>query len=168
MNPKDAIGSNKVNLGLLPPVALMHQAMAHMDGAGKYGEFNWREQPIQASIYVTAALRHIMLWASGQENASDSGVHHLGHVGGCINILMDAQAHDCLLDDRQKSQATIDLLEKLNVQCKAKSDDRKLCNAIAAEPDYVPATTKPLRMWDQRHSRYQGASLELQAHTANE
>ena len=41
-NPKDAIGATKIPLGLVPATALAYQALAHYEGKGKYGGWNWR------------------------------------------------------------------------------------------------------------------------------
>lgn len=100
VNPKDLIGSQKVSLSKLPAVALVHGAHAMMDGARKYGAYNWRAKKVMASIYVDAALRHITAWFEGEELAGDSGVHHLGHAIACCGILLDAQETGNLVDDR--------------------------------------------------------------------
>jgi dATP/dGTP diphosphohydrolase len=102
INPKDKIGSTKVSLTKLPAIATAWGAMAMMDGASKYGPYNFRDIPVQASIYVDAARRHLDLWFEGQEYASDSQVHHLGHALACCAILLDCQAQQTLIDDRPK------------------------------------------------------------------
>lgn len=99
-NPKDLFGAVKVSLTKLPPVALAHAAHAMMDGATKYGPYNWRDKDVIASIYVDAAMRHLLDWFEGQETAKDSGVHHLGHAMACCAILLDALENGCLIDDR--------------------------------------------------------------------
>lgn len=99
-NPKDLFGSLKVSLSKFPPTALAHGAHAMMDGAEKYDPYNWRTKPVIASIYVDAAMRHIMDWFEGQEVATDSEVHHLGHAMACCAILIDAQEYGNLIDDR--------------------------------------------------------------------
>ncbi len=99
-NPKDILGSAKVPLDEIPPVALLHEACAFLDGDIKYGYRNWREKDVRARIYVAAALRHLQAWAEGEEVAPDSGVHHLGHVRACMGILLDAQENGNLIDDR--------------------------------------------------------------------
>lgn len=99
-NPKDINGSAKVSISKLPAVGIAHGAMAMMDGARKYGPYNWRAKDVQASIYVDAIYRHLMDWFEGHELASDSKVHHLGHALACCAILLDAQANGCLVDDR--------------------------------------------------------------------
>lgn len=99
-NPKDILGSKKISLTKLPVIAVLHGAHAMMNGADKYGAYNWRDKAVIASIYVDAARRHIDDWFEGQERAEDSGVHHLGHLIACAAILLDAQATGNLIDDR--------------------------------------------------------------------
>jgi Domain of unknown function (DUF5664) len=99
-NPKDLVGITKVSLSKLPVIATAWGAMAMQDGAAKYGPFNWRDNDITASVYIDAAKRHLDCWFEGQENASDSHVHHLGHALACCAILLDAQAVGRLIDDR--------------------------------------------------------------------
>ena len=99
-NPKDLFGEKKVSMSKFPSVALAHGAHAMMDGAHKYGAYNWRDNPVVAHIYVDAAMRHITAWFEGEEDAADSKVHHLGHAIACCAILLDAQEGGNLIDDR--------------------------------------------------------------------
>lgn len=99
-NPKDILGSQKVPLGQVCPVAMAHEACAMLDGDLKYGFRNWREKNVVAKIYIDASLRHIQSWAEKEEVADDSGVHHLGHARACLGILLDAQENGNLIDDR--------------------------------------------------------------------
>jgi hypothetical protein len=101
-NPKDRVGLTKPPLDLIPPVALIHCARALGNGAVKYGPYNWRDEKVSARIYVAACMRHLGSWLDGEENASDSGVHHLGHALACLAILLDAQSLEQLSDDRPK------------------------------------------------------------------
>lgn len=111
-NPKDLVGNTKVSLSKLPVIAVAHGAMAMMDGAEKYGPYNWRDKSVVASIYVDAAMRHLQCWFEGQEQATDSKVHHLGHAIACCAILLDAQAKSKLVDDRPKNAEDLDFMEK--------------------------------------------------------
>lgn len=134
MNPKDEIGRNKVSTWVIPVAALWHCALALMDGARKYNPFNWREKPITTSLYLDAMDRHLKLYAAGQQNASDSKVHHLGHVMGGCAILIDAELHKTLIDDRKHSPETVELLERLNKECLENQrvfDEAKLTQAQA-------------------------------------
>jgi hypothetical protein len=100
VNPKDLLGSKKVPLGQVCPVAMAHESCAMLDGDLKYGFRNWRQKNVVARIYIDAALRHLQSWAEGEEVAEDSGVHHLGHARACLGILLDAQENGNLIDDR--------------------------------------------------------------------
>jgi hypothetical protein len=100
-NPKDLIGVTKTpNLSVIPSTALIHLGEAMRNGGEKYGPFNWREHPVRSSIYVDACLRHIMAWQDGEEEAEDSGCHHLAHAMACLGILLDAQEVGNLIDER--------------------------------------------------------------------
>lgn len=112
-NPKDLIGVKKPRLDLVPAALDIHASMAMANGAEKYGPFNWREKPVRASIYIAAARRHLAAWFDGEDTASDSGVHHLGHAAACLAILLDAQATGNLVDDRPPHGAAGPLIEEL-------------------------------------------------------
>lgn len=113
-NPKDRIGQAKVSITSIPGIALLHEARAMANGKMKYGPFNWREHSVSAMIYIDALLRHVYSWVEREEDAPDSHVHHLGHARACLGILLDAQAHGNMLDDRPQSNgqfiATLDAL----------------------------------------------------------
>jgi hypothetical protein len=113
-NPKDLLGVKKVSITKFPATALAHGAHAMMDGARKYGPFNWRGNAVIASIYIDACMRHLTAWFDGEETASDSGVHHLGHAIACLGILLDAQETGNLIDDRPEGGKLPDLLTRLN------------------------------------------------------
>ncbi len=99
-NPKDILGMAKVSLSKIPPSAQIYEALAMMDGARKYGAYNWRENKVIASIYVDACKRHIDAWFDGESNAADSGIPHLGHARACLGIIVDALESGNLIDDR--------------------------------------------------------------------
>ncbi|MDO5647356.1 dATP/dGTP diphosphohydrolase domain-containing protein [Paracoccus sp. (in: a-proteobacteria)] len=99
-NPKDLIGNTKPDYQNVPLGPLYEIGKALLDGTRKYGRFNWRDQPVSANVYINAARRHLDKWAAKEELADDSKVHHLAHAAACLMILIDAQAHDSLKDDR--------------------------------------------------------------------
>lgn len=99
-NPKDIAGSSKPDLSLIPPVASVHEARAMMDGAVKYGPYNWRGAPVQALTYAAACMRHVQQWVDGEERDPVSKVHHLGHARACLGILLDAIECEMLIDNR--------------------------------------------------------------------
>jgi hypothetical protein len=98
-NPKDGIGVTKLPLSLFPPTAVALGSLAFLDGALKYGKWNWRKCGVRASVYLDAARRHLAKWEDGDEIDPD-GVHHLGHALACLAIIVDAQATGMLNDDR--------------------------------------------------------------------
>lgn len=99
-NPKTAIGASKIPLHLAPPSAMHALAEAFADGARKYGPYNWREKQISSSVYYGAALRHLMAWWDGEDNAEDSGKPHLSHALACIAMIIDGKSVGQLNDNR--------------------------------------------------------------------
>lgn len=99
-NPKTRFGVTKPGIADIPMSAIFMLGLAMRDGKEKYGRTNWRENKVTASIYLDAAFRHLASWWEREEVASDSLVHHLGHVMACCAILIDAQTTDNLIDDR--------------------------------------------------------------------
>ena len=99
-NPKTVLGLAKPSMSAIPPISLLHLGKAMTDGKNKYGLMNWREKKVTSSVYYDAAMRHLMAWWDGEENAPDSGVHHLGHAMACLAIVLDAQSLGKLNDDR--------------------------------------------------------------------
>jgi hypothetical protein len=114
-NPKKALGMTKPPMHLVPAAAIVGMAMAFKDGAAKYGPFNWRIDPVDATTYIAAAKRHIDLWFNGQDNASDSGVHNLDGAMACLAILQDARAQGNLIDDRPPAQDLEALMDRFTV-----------------------------------------------------
>ncbi len=127
LNPKDLVGATKIDLTLIPQTAIAHMAFAMMEGGRRYGEYNWRVKPIQARTYIAAAGRHLAAWLDGEEEASDSKAHHLAHAMATIAIVLDAQIHGTLVDDRplrgRASEVLEELAEKLKQQLKEVEDE---------------------------------------------
>lgn len=113
-NPKDALGVKKPNLALVPPASSLYQSQAMMDGAAKYGAYNWRSNPVVAMIYISAALRHINAYLDGENIDPLSGVPHLGHGLACLGILADATETDNLIDDRPVPGKAGEMVRRFN------------------------------------------------------
>ncbi len=119
-NPKHLMGISKLPLfSVVPPSSLIYEAAAMRYGAyevkrndGKigYGPYNWRKAKVVASIYVDAAIRHIMDYWDGEDYAPDSLVHHLGHLKATVGILIDAIETGNLIDDRPPKGTASSLL----------------------------------------------------------
>jgi hypothetical protein len=113
-NPKDAIGSVKLPLHLWPAEATALGCLGMLEGKCKYGRNNYIEgDGVIASIYIDAAMRHLFAWFSGEEFNPDLvfaedgepgfGLSHLGNALATIAIVVKAQAHGKLIDDRDFS-----------------------------------------------------------------
>jgi hypothetical protein len=99
-NPKDAIGQTKLPLDLVPDTAIAELATAFLEGASKYGRFNWRVKGVRASIYVSALKRHLAKWYNGENKDKKTKVNHLASVMACAAIILDAEVCGKLNDDR--------------------------------------------------------------------
>lgn len=141
MNPKDKEGMKRVPLWLLPMVGMVQQALAHLDGAEKYGVANWREKPIKQSEMVAAMERHIKRYAAGERLDPKSGFHPLGHVMATAAILMDAEAHDTLIYDLPRSDVENAYLDSWNKFLAWRTPNDKVApNGIGSEPKHFVGT----------------------------
>lgn len=102
-NPKDALGSRKLDLGLVPDTAIAGMANALTEGALKYGRYNWRIAGVRASIYHAAFRRHVAKWWNGQDQDMATRVHHIDSAMCCLAIIRDAMVYGKLTDDRPPS-----------------------------------------------------------------
>lgn len=102
-NPKQAMGDKKIQLQLVPPAASIAIANGLVEGADKYGAWNWRDQPIQLMTYVGSLRRHMDAWIEG-ENVDPDG-HGKTHLEGAIAslaIILDAISCGSGIDDRPR------------------------------------------------------------------
>ena len=104
-NPKDAIGSSKLPLHLWPETATIMGCVGLLDGMLKYGRSNWRHSGVRVSIYLDAIRRHLGAYGEGEDYDQDSGAPHLAHALACLAIIVDADAHGKLMDDRQYAES---------------------------------------------------------------
>lgn len=104
-NPKGIAATDRVSLSLMPDTAAIYGNMAFLEGALKYGRYNWRCSGVLASTYVDACRRHLMKWWAGEEIDPETNVPHLANALACISILIDAYEHNVLTDDRPPTEA---------------------------------------------------------------
>ena len=97
-NPKDIAGSTKPQYHLIPDNEGL--ARVYMDGAKKYGAYNWREKRIAYTAYVSACRRHLAAFMAREDLAPDSLLAHIDHATACLQILSDAINHGTAIDDR--------------------------------------------------------------------
>jgi hypothetical protein len=99
-NLKTTAALGKPRVTAIPPIALFAMGKAMADGEKKYGRFNWRPTGSTVSVFVDAMVRHLMAYYAGENYAPDSKIHHLGHIMAGCAILLDAELHGVLNDDR--------------------------------------------------------------------
>jgi len=71
-----------------------------MDGARKYGPYNWREKKVLMRVYIAACQRHLAELLDGEDIDPISGCYHVGHGLACLGIIADAMFTGNLEDDR--------------------------------------------------------------------
>lgn len=109
-NPKyvQALKDGKVPFDYLVYSVLEMDARVHKHGADKYGVRNWRKDPILASTYEGAILRHFLAWAQGEDVDPDSGQPHLSHIRACCAVVLDSSLNNTLIDDRERAVSGAD------------------------------------------------------------
>lgn len=107
MNPKyiQAQKDGKVRMECLVTSVLASEARVLAHGADKYGARNWRKDEILASTYEGAMMRHLFAWINGEDIDPDSGEPHLSHLRACAAVVMDADDHGKLVDDRNRMES---------------------------------------------------------------
>lgn len=156
-NPKDLIGSDKLPLHLVPDTISVLAATAFLEGALKYGQFNWRIAGVRSSIYISALERHTRKYKNGEDSDPKTRVHHLASVIACAGIMLDAELLGKLNDDRPpRAPMTklIDDLEATVVHLKQMFEDHdpyhytiedSECQPESQPPSTTPSTTEPLK-----------------------
>lgn len=115
-NPKDAIGSGKLPLDLVPETAVAYMALAFLEGGLHYGAHNYRAIGVRSSIYYAACRRHLMKWWNGEWADKKTGVPHLASALACIAIILDADSMKKLTDDRPPANpGLVALIDSLGV-----------------------------------------------------
>lgn len=112
-NPKKQFGDKSIPLSLWPALASAYGALGLYNGKLKYGANNFKATPVEASVYISAAKRHLEAWAEGEEFDPADGVPNLGGVLANIAILLEARAQGTLIDDRNLGTGYLKEREKL-------------------------------------------------------
>jgi len=135
-NPKDAVGTKKVPFALIPDNVLGEVGLAFLEGARKYGAYNWRVAGVRASVYIDALRRHLGAWWNGEDVDKDSGLSHIVKAIACLVIIRDSMLQNNIVDDRPPKTLDTDWVQKLN---------KKAEEIIEKYPDAVkPFTEKNL------------------------
>lgn len=114
-NPKDAIGSNKLPLHLVPSVLNIYASLAFLEGALKYGTGNYRAIGVRMSVYLAALERHLQKVKDGEWADQKTGVPHFSSILACVGIILDAKHCGKLTDDRLPAVPTADVIEAMEV-----------------------------------------------------
>ena len=99
-NPKHTRGIKKYPMSPVPAPVMGELGVAMLEGALKYGYYNFRNVDISASTYYDAANRHINSWWEGQDIDPDSGINHITKAIASLVLMRDAVMNDRLIDDR--------------------------------------------------------------------
>lgn len=99
-DPKAVAGAAKPQLQLIPPALNAETAKALALGAAKYGPWNWRTNRVEIMTYLGAMKRHIDAIIEREDIDPESGASHFGHIAAGCGIVLDAQKHGTLIDNR--------------------------------------------------------------------
>ena len=100
-NPKDAVGIRKWRqFTTVPWLVMCEVGVAMMEGARKYGRHNYRVAGVRASVYVDAAMGHVVQWWEGEDKDPDTGLSHITKAIASLTVLRDAMINDMMEDDR--------------------------------------------------------------------
>lgn len=109
LNIKELDSAEKVDLSLIPPIALEQEALAYMAGCKKPGRwpYNWRNGGVvNRRTYLAAIMRHVQKDLAGEDFDEELSrlmgrpVTHLAAIRCCAGILLDSEACGTLVDDR--------------------------------------------------------------------
>ncbi len=81
--------NNKLEYGLLPPLALEETVKVLTFGAQKYERDNWQRVPDSKRRYFDALQRHVWAWKQGEQIDQESGLPHLAHAMCCLMFLYE-------------------------------------------------------------------------------
>lgn len=114
INPKEATGINKAPLSCVPIEVVFELGLGMLEGAVKYGRFNYVASGIRASVYYDAAQRHLAAWWSGEDIDDESGLPHEIKLMACMAVLRKARMEGKLIDDRPPRTKNSGWMAKLN------------------------------------------------------
>jgi len=80
---------NKLEYGLIPPLAQQEMVRVLTFGAQKYERDNWKRVPDSKRRYFDALERHLWAWKMGETLDPESGIHHLAHAMCCLSFLYE-------------------------------------------------------------------------------
>lgn len=115
-NPKDVVALTKLPLDLVPSTVVIYAALAFLEGARKYGKYNWRVAGVSFAVYLGAIKRHYEKLISGEWADQKTKVPHLASIIACCGIILDAKLCGKLTDDRPPVAPTAELIAELEAE----------------------------------------------------
>ena len=118
-NPKDAIGVLKAPTTTIPKTVMAEIGVGMLEGALKYGRHNYRAIGVRTSVYLDAAMRHLIRFEEGEDIDPDSDLSHIIKAITSLVVLRDAMIQGKCIDDRPPPTANIDeFMDGLNAAVK--------------------------------------------------
>jgi len=137
-NPKEFLGREKDCIQYVPMAQLLKLARVHRLGADKYGQKNWRVQPVRMSTYYNAMFRHMVEWFEHGVNVDpESKEHPLLHAVACALIILDGIDHQSIMDDRAFAEVKTGRLAPPPDETRAKAVDA-IQKALVGYTDVTP------------------------------
>ena len=105
-NQGQKFDSDKPNVSLVDPSALLGLAKVLTFGAKKYSANNWRKG-LEFSRVHSALMRHLLAIQQGEVTDPESGLPHIDHIGCCwmfLSAFMKDSQYDSF-DDVGKTNA---------------------------------------------------------------
>ena len=96
--------SAKADLALVPLTFIEATARALQYGEKKYGRYNYTSG-FKTHRLISAALRHILAWESGEDNDKESGLSHLDHAAANLAMLLHNNSIGTSTDTRRGKNA---------------------------------------------------------------
>lgn len=93
----------KPDLALLPKEALDGIARAFMVGEKKYGRYNYLKG-MEWTRLISALMRHVTAFNSGEDFDKESGLNHIYHAGACVMMLIAYYENNLGKDNRYKNE----------------------------------------------------------------
>ena len=112
-NPKDVVAGDKLPMHLVPSTAIAFESLALLEGALKYGKYNWRSAGVLMSVYLDALKRHLTKFENGEWADAKTLVPHLASIRACCAIILDADVCGKLTDDRPPIAPAAELVDAL-------------------------------------------------------
>lgn len=132
-NPKDAAASGKPTYANVPVPVLYEIGAALLEGARKYGSYNWRVAGVLPSVYIDATRRHLDSWWEGEDIDPDSGLSHITKAIASLVVFRDAMIQGMIAEDNRPPRTQVPFMAGMT---------NVVSDIIERYPDPVPPFTQ--------------------------